>query len=92
MSNVINKNSSDAIRFTNHIHIAYGYPLNTRKAFRVIRLLMMITGFSFNRTITEIIKVRHQSIDKAINALNAVEAENQEILKGLIDASYQYPK
>uniref|UniRef100_A0AAU8MG47 Uncharacterized protein n=1 Tax=Geladintestivirus 4 TaxID=3233136 RepID=A0AAU8MG47_9CAUD len=91
MSNIINQNSSNVIRFTNHINIAYDYPLNSRKGFNVIRLLMQLTGFSFNRVLIDIIKVRDDSVKRAIDILNTVEDENRNIIKELIHIGYKYP-
>lgn len=90
-SSIINDNTSKAFRASNYIHIGYAFSLNTRKGFRIIYLLMRLTGFSFARIVTDIIKVRHKDIDNAIKILSSIEAENQDVLKALTDAYYVYP-
>lgn len=87
----ITHNVSDWLSCTRYIPIAYNFPLNTRKGFRTIYLLMKLSNGSFAKTVTDIIRVRHQSVDNAIKTLSSIEAENQDILKALTDAYYVYP-
>lgn len=50
--------------------LRYNYSLNTRKGFKVIYYLMRLTGFSFARTLIDIIRVRHDDIDDFIKNVN----------------------
>lgn len=64
--------------------IPYNFPLNTRRGFRSIYFLMKLSNHDMTTVITDIIKVRHVSIDFILNRCDKLEKENDYILQYLL--------
>ena len=64
--------------------LPYKFPLNTRKGFKTIYYLMRLSQHDMTTVITDIIKVRHNSIEEIIGVCDKLEKENDYILQFLL--------
>lgn len=64
--------------------IAYNFPLNTRRGFKVIYYLMRLSNHDMTTVIKDIIAVRHKGINKVLEVCDKLEKENDYILSYLL--------
>ena len=63
--------------------IPYNFSLNTRRGFKTIYYLMILSQHDMITVIMDIIKVRHKGIDVILNSCKKIEEENDDIVKFL---------
>ena len=66
------------------IILPYNFPLNIRRAFKVIYYLMRLSQHDMTTVIKDIIAVRHAGINFIINICDKLEKENDYILQYLL--------